>query len=50
LAGRTKIQRTTKTCKRACLPQRTVDRNDAAKMKENNEKNEQQNANKGFMQ
>jgi len=24
----------TKTCKRACLPQRTADRNDAAKMKE----------------
>jgi len=25
----------TKTCKRACLSQRTADRNDAAKMKEN---------------
>jgi len=24
----------TKTCKRACLPQRTADRKDAAKMKE----------------
>jgi hypothetical protein len=40
----------TKTCKRACLPQRTADRKDAAKMKENNEKNEQRNANKGYMQ
>ena len=25
----------TQTCKRACLPQRTADRKDAAKMKEN---------------
>ncbi len=25
----------TKNCKRACLPQRTADRKDAAKMKEN---------------
>jgi hypothetical protein len=30
----------TKTYKRACLPKRTADRKDAAKMKENNEKNE----------
>jgi len=37
----------TKTCKRACLPQRTADRKDAAKMKENERENEQRNGNKG---
>jgi len=40
----------TKNYKRACLPKCTADRKDAAKMKENNEKNEQRNANKGYMQ
>jgi len=34
LAGRSEIQRTTKTSQRACLPKRTADRKDAAKMKE----------------
>jgi len=35
LAGRSKkSQHTTKTSQRACLPQRTADRKDAAKMKE----------------
>jgi len=40
----------TKSCKRACLPQRTADRKDAAKMKENYRENEQRNANKGCNQ
>ncbi len=44
----------TKTCKRACLPQRTVDRKDAAKMKDkltrkiNNETLTKAICNKGF--
>ena len=40
-----KANRTTKTCQRVCLSQRTADRNEVANLKKNDRKNKHRTAN-----